>query len=168
MKKLNLILLFTITLINSNTYIKAINNTIKEKINRAIKKSRPNILNQYLSKLNLTQTEKDNFIELANSILEMRKTKMTLNNIIKTKNPPETNAVISFIIAAILGKTGISYLYQFFKTKDCECLLLGIGSISATALLTLMVIRDVERAKNFRTKKQKYLDALEVKQILKK
>ncbi|CDK30460.1 hypothetical protein BABL1_gene_558 [Candidatus Babela massiliensis] len=93
---------------------------------------------------------------------------MTLNNIIKTKNPPETNAVISFIIAAILGKTGISYLYQFLKTKDCECLLLGIGSISVTGLLALMVMCDVERAKNFRTKKQKYLDALEVKQILKK
>ncbi|CDK30459.1 hypothetical protein [Candidatus Babela massiliensis] len=61
-KKLNLILLFTITLINSNTYIKAINNTIKEKINHAIKKSRPYLLNQYLPRLNLTQTEKDNFI----------------------------------------------------------------------------------------------------------
>lgn len=171
MKKLNLILiLFTITLINGNTYIKAINNTIREKIEHAIKKSRPNLLNQYLSKLNLTKTEKDNLIELANSILEMRKTKMQFNFISPKKNPADLG-LWSVILGTISGVIGTSNLCCYFfsnlsSDERQKAILCGTGGLLLATLLIASGINDIKKDKTFRTRKQKYLDAIKIKQIL--
>ncbi len=170
MIKLNLILLFTITLINSSTYIKAINNTIKEKIEHAIKKSKPNLLNQYLSKLNLTQTEKDNFIELANSILEMRKTKMQFNFISPKKNPGDSGlwSVISGIIIGGLGTANLCCYFFSTLSSDAgqKAILYGTGGLVLATLLIASGINDIKKDETFRTRKQKYLDAIKIKQLL--
>lgn len=162
-------ILFLIAFININTY--AINNDIKNKIEHAIKKSKTKLLNQYLKEISLTKTEKAKFLELANSVIKLRKIKTRFNDFILFRNDTEGAGLVGVTVGAILGAVGVYNLnYSFSSTlsDDFKTItrLFSVGTLIISSISIIAGANEIRKEIRFKKIKQKYLDAVKIKQIL--
>lgn len=162
-------ILFLIAFININTY--AINNDIKDKIEHAIKKSKIKLLNQYLKEISLTKTEKDKFLELANSVIKLRKIKTRFNDFVLFRNDTEGAGLVGVTVGAILGVVGACSLDHSFSSplsEDFKTIkrLFSVGTLIIASISIIAGVNEIRKEIRFKKIKQKYLDAVKIKQIL--
>lgn len=164
MKKTKIILIVFLTLININI----ISNNNNENIEYAIKKSNLKLLNNALENKKLSFYEKEKFTEIANKILTLRENKLLINDI-KPEFHPLLGVIANLGVCCISGAFAISCIEDplIRSNKMFSLSFIGIPTIISSIAL-VRAISLIKKSKNFRTRKQKYWDAILIKEIFNK
>lgn len=164
MKRLFCLSSLILSLLSFTTYI---NCNVYNDIHQAIEKSMPQYLRKCLSKVNLSQSQKEDYLSLAKAKKKIREKKVKLDKI-----KPKTSEAESYAWA-MLGTTGYGIVstalvgkFLFYKDmrQAAECGALALGSFALTYFI-YQYFKEV-REENFRTRKQKYIDSVKVQTIL--
>lgn len=169
MKKLNSILTIIIMLLTYvNIYSNIKNNNYETTIEYAIKKSRVDLFNKALEYKKLTLQEKNKLVDIANKTLNFRDSKIRLDII--PKSNPSTLGYFLLSQATFCGIFGglLTYIVYSNSNDSDRIFTLAPLTITCFACSTPLIrgIKELLKSRTFRTKKQKYWDALKIKNIL--
>ncbi|CDK30598.1 hypothetical protein [Candidatus Babela massiliensis] len=161
-----LLSLTIISCINLNLYAE---NNIPA-IREAIQNSRPNLLEKALDKTKLTEQDQKSLIDFAEQIAKQRETKMNLAFLTnKEKEDPKGALALGVLAAAITGSASLIKVIADILSNRTNPETAGyaflVPASFATSYLLLHILKS-NKYKNFRTFKQKWQNALQVKQIL--
>lgn len=141
----------------------------RENIEKAIKSSRPDLLEKFLVDYKATESEKQYFIDFANKILMMRENNLNLN-LINFKKDKSNSKADAILLTLGCGTFGIFCMSLALISKDSEssskAALMGCTSLGLAAFFAWCA--SIAKDTTPRTIKQKYLDSIKIQFILNK
>jgi len=164
MKRLFCLRSLILSLLSFTTYI---NCNVYNDIHQAIEKSMPQYLRKCLSKVNLSPSQKEDYLSLAKAKKKIREEKVKLDKI-----KPKTSEAESYAWATLgtfgFGAVNATLTGAFLFYKDLkqasECGVIALGSL-VLSWYCYQCLKGA-RGKIFRTRQQKYVDSVRIQTIL--